>query len=389
MQCLNLEPLLKNQCGFLAKSSGELLWTHHLNTWQISKTLASYIPLLTEQEKRVLELASLTHDVGKIELIAQKVLRGERSGQCIHKLKRNVYKNLVENSALDAGFSAEEVSLAWEVLACHHFASDEDVRETSSHRIELLTQLLVDADHLSSMEQIDQTEVARIRRNRKDWLDLSFIEFSRFPSPTLDLTLEVAGRKFKKKGWKPLLCVENGIVFIGSIDSVLPDKNEIVSCVLEEHQLCSLAVRPLNIKSYTGDFLGGLSADHPELFLNAHHTDIIVALGDTRAPLYFQKLAHDILKSKNLIDSEFREKSPLMDILESANSTSSHKKAKARCVKTYGSPVPEKIDKAFLDSFFSIEPIERFLPNSSLAKTHAGKTPFELKNEELFESIPN
>src|SRR5438093_1406917 len=71
--------------GYWAKSSGELLWAHHYNVWSIGSKLVARAPSADTAERRLLELACLTHDLGKRRPECQQRMRlGQGPGN--HKL---------------------------------------------------------------------------------------------------------------------------------------------------------------------------------------------------------------------------------------------------------------------------------------------------------------
>ena len=54
--------------GYWAKSSGELLWAHQYKVFRVASLLADFMPAsaFTSNERSLLELACLTHDIGKM-----------------------------------------------------------------------------------------------------------------------------------------------------------------------------------------------------------------------------------------------------------------------------------------------------------------------------------
>lgn len=382
----DLSPLLAAQCGYLAKSSGELLWTHHLNVWRIADTLASFVPTLSDPERRALQLAALTHDIGKAASDVQSVLRGERSGPAAHKLTRAEYGQEVARIARSAGFSDGDISLAWEALACHHYVSEQDVLEASSHRVEALTRLLIDADHIGSMEKLDVFELGRIGRDRCDWLALAYVEFSRFPSPTTDLCLESVADLFRQYSWRPLVHLDNASIFVAPPDARLPSKKEAVEEALRSVQRESLRVRSFQIRSYSGNCLSGLAASHPDRFLEAHRDKLLQAFADgTKVAIHFLKSAAEIAKIRGY-DGQWKDPPRLLRWLWSANSPVGQSAIKDEIEKETGNR-PETINKEFFDGLFREEPAERFLPGFASTAKHEGKLLADLSPESLLEML--
>lgn len=387
MAAVNLAPLLDIQVGFLAKSDGELLWSHHLLVRWVAQRLAAYVPSITDEERRVLDVAALTHDIGKATDDGQAYLRGAIPGPVPHKLERWQYEDRVKDAALGAGFSEEEVSQAWEVLACHHYVSLQDVAETSSPRIQKLSQLLIEADHLASMRLPDMATINEVRMKHQHSFDLVHAQVSRFSSPTLDLALAAVAKLYEECGWEPLTYLSDSVIMIGRPGLTFPSKDLAVRTVTEKIVESTLHHRGSEIKGYTGTVLGGIAAESPSSFLATNRDDLIAKLADgTVAPMYFFKLAFEILNGSALMDGT-RKKSPMLDMLALANSTSSHKRAKERYTEAYKLPAPDKIDKTFFASFFDKETIGSFLPDVPGTLRFEGSLPSKLTPEQLHEVL--
>lgn len=387
MSTVNLAPLLDAQVGFLAKSDGELLWTHHLLVRWIAQRMAAYIPSITAEETRLLDLAALTHDVGKATSEVQAYLRGSIPGPVSHKVGRAQYRDAVEAAALRAGFSLEEVCLAWEILAPHHYVSKQDVVETSSPRIEKLSQILIEADRLASMRRPDVTTINEVRSKHQHSFDLTYFQVSRFSSPTLDLVLATVANLYRAAGWEPLAYLPETAIMIGRPGLTLPSKDLAISSVAKEIIDSTWRHRGLEIRSYTGTILGGIAAELPRRFLEANRGTLMTNLADgTLAPMYFFKLAFEILNTCALLN-QMKKKSLLLDILALANSTTWHKLAKKRYTDSRNAPAPDRIDKEFFAPFFSSETIGAFLPDRREIERFKTAVPSKLRPDELFDIL--
>ena len=76
--------------GYWAKSSGELLWAHQYKVWRVASKLMEFMPTkaFTTEEKGLIELACLTHDIGKMRKECQARLKdGKAPGD--HKLEKD------------------------------------------------------------------------------------------------------------------------------------------------------------------------------------------------------------------------------------------------------------------------------------------------------------
>jgi hypothetical protein len=387
MEVVDLGPLLDIQIGCLAKSDGELLWSHHLLVRAVAARMAEYIPSITHQEKRVLELAALTHDIGKVAGEVQEYLKGSRAGPVSHKLSRAQYGELVGPAAVKASFRDDEILRAWEVLACHHYVSEQDILETSSPRIAKLTQVLIEADHMASMRRPDAATIDDVRMKHQGVFDLTYLQFSRFPSPTMDLALQSVVKLYRDLEWQPLLFLTDSAIMIGKPGLERPSKKaavgEAARTIVEE----TLQRRGLEIKAYTNSVLGGIAAEAPSQLVDRNRDLLLGKLSDGAvAPLYFLKLAFEILNCSKLI-AGMRKKSRLLELLALANSTSSHPKAKAYYAKSYDRPLPESIDNTFFAPFFSEETVDAFLPGLSELTQYEGLTPRKLSADQLYDIL--
>ncbi|MFW6457688.1 MAG: HD domain-containing protein, partial [Planctomycetota bacterium] len=379
-----LASLLNVQIGYLAKSSGELLWHHHLKVWQIVCEFCDHISTLSEDERETLELAALTHDMGKTAPEVQAMLRGERSGGVAHKLSRDQYTGLLREPTASTGLTDDDLHRCWEVLACHHYVSEEDVRDTSSHRVQALTSLLIDADRLGSMTTVSRQLVGDIKRDREDWFDLACAEFSRFESPTTDVALDVIEQQYAENGWKSLLSTSNGMVFISAPNTRLPGKEDVSAEISRQCVIKSLARKPYRISGFMGDFLSGMAAELPHRFLAAHRDNLLREFADgNRAPIQFLKLAYEIAKNSGWENDDMPK---IMRWVRSANSPAGHKTVKDAYEEETGER-PDSINNDFFRGLFTEVTIDECLPGVPVAEANQGKTLTELSPETLYEAL--
>lgn len=381
-QDIQLAPVLDHQCGYLAKSDGELLWAHHLATRRIALALAEFLPSVTEAEGRLLLAAALTHDIGKLTAQNQAILRGERSGVCQHKLTRQCYIESAGAPLIQAGFSRDEVERSWEILAVHHFATETDVCEATSARNALLSRMLISADRLASMATPDVTEILRIRQLHEDCLDLTYVEFGRCPGATAELAFDVIEQSYHTTGWCTLLSWANGLLLVGRPGTRLPMKADVVLAILGRVQTESIRLRPLRL-TFTGNVLGGILADHPEVLLRARRSEILDGLATNSAPLYFLKLAYEILKVRKQLEGLLPHSVPLQ-LLHRANSTTGHPGAKQLFCEYYKSPASEKVNQDFFAAVFALETAAGVLAEAAAGSQHGTRPLRSLSSSDLF-----
>lgn len=379
--------LLDQQCGYLAKSDGELLWEHHLTTMQIALILSEFIPSITPKDKRLLQLAAITHDIGKLKPVNQDVLRGLQPGPCRHKLQRDEYLEIVKDAIEEADITYEEASSAWEILAVHHFANEKDVREAADHHVAMLSKLVITADHLASMKNPDGRLIKEVRKNYEDCMDFTYVEFGRFPSATTDLSLQTIIETYKTTGWRPLLIWDTSVLFIGEPELSVPPKKDIVDRIIDTVQRKTIALRTFRINSYTGTFLNGIPADHPEMLLDEKRDEILSRLSDgNTAQLYFLKLCFEILSVKQKLNHMI-EDSGLLRLLKMANSTAQHPQAKDFYQTHYALTPPEKVNNDFFKIPFEKETVETFLPGTEVADKFKGVPIIKLSADNLFDIL--
>jgi len=213
-----VQKFLEPQFGFLGKSSGEQLWMHHYTVWRIFKKFAAYIPSLNEHEREFIEVACLLHDVAKRSELNQRILRGEESDKIlvIHKPKLEEVQSYLElaEDVLPFPITKDNIKTVFDIIVTHHSISEEDLQEITTDSVGILTELLRYSDWLASMDSVSSRTINEIRKVTKGLFDLTYFEISRFPAPSTYLFLDGAIKIYDKKGWKPLVVFDNGVVFI-------------------------------------------------------------------------------------------------------------------------------------------------------------------------------
>jgi hypothetical protein len=127
--------------------------------------------------------------------------------------------------------------------------------------------------------------------------------------------------------------------------------------------------RSLNLQKpvptgYTGDFLTLLSKQYPHLLVAGNEQRIKEELGSVNRALVFLKLSRDILAARNRLDDQTKNACPLLSLVDSANSTSAHPKAKEKYSEAYGEPVPAKVNREMLDPLFDKSRVADVIPSS-------------------------
>ncbi len=182
---------LEPQQGFLAKSNGEQLWMHHYTVYSIFKKISGYIPSLDDGDKKILEMSCLTHDLEKRKDSYQRMF--QYGGEAIkegHKPDLEGLKKYIKESEIATTLSDQDIKTAYEYSLTHHSISNKNLEEIEAPSAGVKTMILTWCDHLASMEEINFSTIHRIRQKLEGLADLTYIEISRFPSPTNSLFLD-------------------------------------------------------------------------------------------------------------------------------------------------------------------------------------------------------
>ena len=353
--------------GDWAKSSGELLWAHSFTVWSVGRKLAGYVPSLVPAEAELLDLASLTHDIGKRRPECQDRLRlGLGAGD--HKLELDELAAYFRNDLRDSTpLSDEQIRRVWDIARTHHSVSSADIQSQTFARAGLLGRLLITADWIASMEHPDVETLTRLQGLYggpvgPSCLSFSYFEFSRFPSPTSYLVVRVALDHYRRHGWEPLVVFPQSAIFVAPPGHERPSRAALGHAIETDVIQRSLALQKPAPTGYTGDFLTLLSSQYPELFLSGNRGLIVERLGSVDRAMIFLKLARDLLNVRDRISDDAKKACVLLDLVNSANSTSAHPRVKQRFAEMYGPPAPEKVNRDMLDPLFDRARVQDVVP---------------------------
>jgi hypothetical protein len=395
MEIENIIQILDPQFGYWAKSNGELLYAHHFTVWSIFRKLAEFVPSLDKEEKELIEIACLVHDIEKMRDENQKKLKNNEE-IVEHRLEIDNLKRYFDKVDSLKDINEKDIEKIRDIIHTHHSVAEHDLSEIFTPGAHFYTTLLRTADYIASMENISFETLHRIRELYKNKIDLTYFSFSRFSSPTSFIVVNNLIQSYKKKGWILLRTFENGAILISKPKITLPEKTECVRKINGEILKRSLSLQKSFPNSYTGDFLTLLSKEHPDIFLECNEDQILEALSnkDQKALVFF-KLARDILSVRDLVPDkltknliEKKSKDPwILGILESANSTSAHKYAKGLFKKHTGNPPPPKVNKEMIDPLFDRAKVGDLFPKSLRLSQYPDTLLNKLKPKELFELL--
>ncbi|MDA8242154.1 MAG: HD domain-containing protein [Nitrospiraceae bacterium] len=321
--------ILQPQFEYLAKSHGEVLWLHSFSVWSILSKLAARIPRFTDHERMLLEISALIHDIGKMRARSQEILTGERQGKLRHTAtKEEISQYLspfISSGLLD--IDSKGIDQIWE-FALHHHISEEQQKEAQTPAYGIYAEVVRYADWLSSMELLDMATIRQIQNGLEGVCKLAVFSVGRYPSPTTYHLLQEAIEKYRIKGWEVLSILDNGALFLGDTESIMPSKKEIVSSFA--NQLVAKSFEGVSIKgSYKYEILSGKAKDGPSQFLQVKQHFYKDMLGDIDlGPVLFLRTLMDLYSNSKKLSAKIIKQLPVVAILKAAGGPRGINKAK-------------------------------------------------------------
>jgi len=314
-----VKAVLKPQFGgFLAKSSGEVLWIHNLILWSIASRIMKFIPRFDDRERRLLEIMVLIHDIGKMSPKNQSILSGAATGRVAHTQTKEQIKKYFEDNGLTALLALDDADINFIYHAHLHHNLPEDALKTSPQSLAVYADIVRYADWLASQERLDRRLLQRISGSLEEFCQITAVTISRPEGPSNYLLFDIAWNRFKEKGWDVLIVLSNALVLIAPKGTLYPEKAEVVRRFREKLIKESLSLQKPIITNFASVFLAGESAKRPGLYIDIHKDAFNDALGyfDHRAPSYFFKLLVEMLDISGRLTSEIKEKYPILDVLK-------------------------------------------------------------------------
>ncbi|MEM3071758.1 MAG: hypothetical protein QXG33_04240 [Candidatus Anstonellales archaeon] len=294
---------LEPQIGYLAKTNGEPLWLHHFTVYKVCMRLIELLPRFPEELLAPLQLACLTHDIGKMRKEAQQTLEsGGKDKRVVHKLKYEELLDYIEKAKGLAYMPSEaQIKSAYDIAVTHHSVSDEDIICNSTAYAGSGILLLRVSDWLASMEQLDVETIERVTSmftlpgTPEPLLQLTYFEIGREPGPSTSLIASKTLEAFEEYGYSRLILFPNAAVMAKRGGSVYPERSDIAQSVYIEVGKSTLS----NISPDYGtkQLLIGFCGELPDEYLAVHKDRIIEDLSrvDT-TPSAFFKLLSEIMK---------------------------------------------------------------------------------------------
>ena len=382
MEIGEVRKILRPQFGYLAKSDGELLYSHHFNVWSIGKKLANFVPSLDEREKYLFEISCLIHDIGKMKPSIQNALKRAENLPEPHKLtsEEDVKKYL---DSCQIQISDEDSQKIVDIIRTHHGVSGKDIKEISTSGAQFFTTLLRTADWLASMKYVSFDTLNKLQEIYTN-IKFTAFQYARHYSPSAFLIAKIAVKKYEELGWTVLCFPANGIVFVGGKNSSFPEKINLVEEIYYEIIKKSLEMQNPIPQRADREILSFPANTFPEEFLDIHEDKIIDALGNIdQKGLVFLKYYKDICKI-----NEIEINNDAVDIINAACASSGRLKTKAKekfsRIFNEDASTPKEVlmklfDKIKTDNILS----ETFLENVSLSSSNLK----DLRPEDLFKIL--
>jgi len=382
MEINEVRKILKPQFGYLAKSDGELLYSHHFMVWSIGRKIAEFVPSLDKREKELFEIACLVHDIGKMKPSIQEALKKGKEPPEPHKITlENEIKEYFINSQIN--LPEKDLKFIVDIIRTHHGVSEKDLKEISTSGAQFFTQLLQTADWLASMKYISFDILNKLHQFYPN-IKFAGFQYSRHISPSVFLIVNAAIKKYEKYGWKVLCYPENGVVLVSDKNSKFPDKSSLVKEIYDEIIKKSLELQNPIPQRADREILSFPANNFPEEFLEIHKEKIIEALGNIdQKGLVFFRYYKDICKLKKM-----RIENDIVEIINSACASGGYLKTKAK--KKFKEMFIEEVStpKEVLIKLFEKAKLTEILPENYLKEfSFSSNNLRDLKPKELFQIL--
>ena len=333
-----VKKVLKPQFEYLAKSHGEVLWLHSFSVWSILSKLSARIPRFTDHERLLLEISALIHDIGKMRVRSQEILAKEKHGKLKHTATKEEIKEylfpFIPNKLLQ--IEEKDIDAIWE-FSLHHHISEEQQKEAQVPAYGIYAEVVRYADWLSSMEQLDMATIRQIQNGLEGICKLTVFGIGRYPSPTTYHLLQDATEKYHSLGWETLVILDNGAIFIGNIESILPNKKELIENFTNRLIEKSFEGVSIQNKYMRYEILSGNAKGDPYRFLQSRKDYYKDKLGDIEVgPVLFFRTLMDLYKNSGKLTNRLKEQLPLLDILSKAGGTNGITQAKQKWNENQG-----------------------------------------------------
>lgn len=382
-----IKAILKPQFGFMGKSvKAEPLWVHAFNVWSILSKIMRYIPRFNDKERRLLEITTLIHDIGKISDKNQAILSGKISGRVRHtQTREQINAYFTEHSLTDKLYlNTDDIDFIYHAHL-HHNLPDKALK-TALPALAAYADIVRYADWLASQNRIDRKQIQRIADSLEPFCQMTVVQISRPEGPSNYLLFNTAYKIYKKIGWDALVVQPDGLLLISPKGTLYPDKTSVISNFQDQLIKESILLQKPNPTNFAAVLLAGESAKNPEVYLDVHKDLLLDALGDfDRAPSFFFKLLIEILEISGNLTSNFKTEYPMLDILKGLCGTRGIPIARAKW-KQAGGKTFEPL-KAMLKEMFGVASLNQIIPAEIIEQNGSLKFLKDISADQLYDIL--
>ncbi|MCL0086565.1 HD domain-containing protein [Thermodesulfovibrionales bacterium] len=379
-----IKTILKPQFGFLGKSiRGEPLWVHAFTLWSIASKIIEFIPRFDDRERRLLEITTLIHDIGKMSDKNQSILSGQSNGRVRHTQTREQIKTHFEKNNLIGLLALSEEDIDFIYHAHLHHDLPEYALKTAPPGLAVYSDIIRYADWLASQERLDRRLMQRISSSLEPFCQITAVHISRPEGPSNYLLFDTAYNFYGDRGWDILIVFPDSLLLIAPKDTPYPAKDEVIQKFQELINKGSLSLQKPNLTNFAAVLLAGESAKNPGLYLDVHKDLLKDALSDyDRAPSFFFKLLIEMLDISGKLTSDLKKKYPLLDILKGLCGTRGIPIARKKWQEMGGKTIEPL--KEMLKEIFGAEILSRVIPNEIIENGEGNKTLKNIAPDKLY-----
>ena len=381
-----IKAILKPQFGLLGKGGefkAEPLWVHAFTLWSIASKIIKFIPRFDDQERRLLEITVLIHDIGKMTEKNQAVLTGQAEGKVRHTQTKEQIKAYFENNTLIEQLGLSEADIDFIYHAHLHHALPEEALKTAPPSLAVYADIVRYADWLASMERLDRRQVQQISGKLDLFCQITAVHISRPEGPSNYLLFDTAYNIYKEMGWDALIVLPDSLLLIAPKGTKYPVKNVVVKEFQQTLIRRSLSLQKPNPTNFASVLLAGESAKNPRLYLETHQDYLKDALADfEQAPSFFFKLLIEMLDNSGRLTVDIKEKYPILDILKGLCGTRGIPIARKKWIDM-GGTITEPL-KEMLKEIFGAVSLTKIIPSEILNTEEPDRDLKEITADNLF-----
>lgn len=380
-----IKAILAPQFKHLGKSDGTPLWMHAFTVWSIASKITKFVPRFNDRERRLLEVAALIHDIGKMAGKNQEILSGSADGAVKHTQAREKIKAyFVDHDLWDnLELTEEDVDVIYHAHL-HHNLPDNALL-TAPPSMAVYADIIRYADWLASQDRLNRSLIQQLAETFELFCRITTVQISRPEGPANYLLFDAAFSIYQEFGWEALAVLPDGLLMIAPCNARFPEKERLINAYQERLVNKSLELQKPNPTNFAAVLLAGESAKKPCLYLKIHKEYLLEALGDfDRAPSFFFKLLIELLDLSGKLTAGMKETYPMLDILKGLCGTRGIPGARKKWQQMGGKNIEPL--KEMLGEMFNSISASKFVPseitgeesNDNMLKTYTSDRLYEI-----------